>query len=532
MACILKTVLLLFILKFVKTQASNFKCVTNEVNDFYKITELKITSRNFENLDQLLKDRLNKTIDLILNWLDLPYLKDVKLNNSHISKLDLSNNNIKSIPEDFFSRLKFIKEIILRENSISDLTNFYRNIEKKLCAFIYLETLDLSSNKISSVDGNNFDKLKNLKVLYLHRNQIKILSIDDFNKFNQIKELRLGNEGMIFDEDLSFKKFSNLDLLDLSYCKFKPLNSNLFAGLKNLTNLDLFEIKLINVTENIFFEFKNLKKLSLLSVVENKEQFLNIFSFIPAQYNLEHLDISGNNLISLDGLNLNQFSKLRILYLTDNKLSDLSQICFYCMTHLTEIFLWRNNISKIPNFDKNLNLEYIGLYNNNIQTIHTKAFYNLPKLETIDFEGNPIKLIEPNAFYYCTNLKVIWLPTNKLTKDILFNLIKTLNNIIVKNAIDVKYFKSIHVINTDEFDERFCISLIYFLRYQVTFITKESFYNVPLEVNEDKSIYIKRVFYYSEELTVQYFMNNCLNFSITQSDKFEILDKFQFSDSR
>ena len=97
---------------------------------------------------------------------------------------------------------------------------------------------------------------------------------------------------------------------------------------------------------------------------------------------------------------------------------------------------------------------------------------------------------------------------------------------------EVFYFKTIHVINSDITDERFCFLMIYFLRYRVTLITSESFDNVPNENNEEESIYNKIVFYYSEELSVQYFMNNCLNLNITQSDNFEILDKVQFSDPR
>ena len=582
--------LLLLILNFIITEENNLKCVTNEIYDFENKADIKISIENFKFLDKILKKHENDTIDLIMNGLDLPNLEYVKIYNYSINKLDLSDNYIQAFPEDFFSSLKFIKEINFKDNSILDLKFFYRNIEINLCAFLYLEKIDLGFNNISSLNGNNFDKLKNLKVLNLDHNQIKMFSTFDLNKFNRVKELRLGNIEMIIDEDLSFRNFLNLDLLDLSYCILKSLNSNIFAGLKNLSSLDLFGINLSNLTENIFFEFKNLKNLSLVSVVKNKKQFLNIFSYFPARNNLELLDISENSLISLDDLNLNQFSKLKYLDLSHNNirkinqtsfngmkelrcvylewndveslsfdlffeenkievfwishnkikkvkfdffkeakrlrildlsytnLDSLSQICFTCMTNLTQVYLWSNNISKVPNFAKNINLEYIGLHFNNIQIIQSNAFYNLSKLKTIDFEGNPIKLVEPNAFYNCNNLEIIWLPIHNLTKDVLYNLLESLNNIVVDNTINVKYFNSMQVINSDIIDSRFCILMIYFLRYRVTFIPKEFFYNVPHQ--EDSSINMKRVFYYSEELTVQYFMNNCLNLSIFESDKF------------
>ena len=98
------------------------------------------------------------------------------------------------------------------------------------------------------------------------------------------------------------------------------------------------------------------------------------------------------------------------------------------------------------------------------------------------------------------------------------------------NTINVKYFKSIHVIYTDKKDERSCILMIYFLRYRVSLIQKESFDNVPWQTNEHYIIRNKRVFYYSEELTIQYFIKNCLNVNITKSERFKILDKLQLSD--
>ena len=169
---------------------------------------------------------------------------------------------------------------------------------------------------------------------------------------------------------------------------------------------------------------------------------------------------------------------------------------------------------------------------NNIQTIQSMAFYNLPKLETVYLDGNPIKFIEPNAFYNCTNLIEIWLPVNNLGKNILDNLLKTINNFVVKNSIDVQYFKTIHLINSDKIDKKFCNLMIYFLRYRVTLIHSESYYNIPWDENENYNVHIKRLFYYLEELNIQHFLNNCLNLNITQSDKFEILDIVQFSDRK
>ena len=598
----LKTICIIITLSFIKTHENNLSCITNEVNDIKNITEIVISKIEYKFLNQILKKHENESIDLILSWLDLKNLEDLKINNSYLNKIDFSNNCIEEIPQYIFNRLKFIKEINLYQNLISDLTNFYREIDKNPCAFLYLETLNLRWNKISSLIGNNFNKLKNLKVLSLDNNKIKILSNFDINKFNQVKELLLGNQEMIISEDISFRNFSNLESLDLKNSQFKSLNSNIFSGLMNLSNLELDGINLCCVTENIFLQLKNLKNLSISRIVENQNQFLDIFSYFSNRDRLEHLDISGNNLISLEDFNFNQFSNLKTLIssgnnirhptsfygmnelrninlgsnniesmnfnlffkenkieeflfynnkikkidfdffkeakrltyldLSSNDLIDLSQICFSCMTNLKEIYLQNNNISLIPSFEKNVNLEYIALYSNNIQIIQSNLFCNLFKLYSIEFDDNPIKLIEPFAFYNCTNLRSIRLPINNLGIDSLYNLLKTLNIFVVDNTIDVKYFNTIHVINSDEIDQRFCILMIYFLRHRVRFIPSELFYHIPYHYNEDSIIYNKKAFYYTEELTIQFFMSNCSNLNIIQSEKFDILETVNFSGQR
>ena len=432
MDSILNKVFLLFILSFIKTQVKNLTCVTNEVYDFENKTEIKISSKNFKNLDQILKKHENETIDLILRGLLLPNLEDVKINNLYINKLDLFSNLIEIIPEDFFSRLKFIKEINLHDNAISDLTNLYRNIDKNPCAFLFLETLDLSSNQISSLDGNNFDKLKNLKVLNLVWNQIEILSAFDLNKFNQVKEFKLGNNELyakISCEDFSFRNFSNLDLLDLSYCdEFKSINSNLFAGLKNLINIVLFEIDFSNVNENIFFELKNLKILSLTGVVENKEQFLKFFSNIPAKYSLELLDISGNNLTSLDGLNLNQFSKLKALRFTYNFIGKINQNTFDGMNELRIVDLSSNLIESLD-FDlffQGNKIEEFRRFLNQITKVEFDFFKEAKNLRILYLSGNNLADLSQICFSCMTNLTEIYLSGNNIyiisNFDKIFNL--------------------------------------------------------------------------------------------------------------
>lgn len=120
-----------------------------------------------------------------------------------ITKLDLSNKNLKQFPEEIFQCTNLTK-LILRNNSISKVPKEIRLLHK-------LKVLDLSNNKIKQLYADLF-KLPKLQTLNVSNNQIKTLPRQLIE--SNIKNLLLQNNQIIkVTESIS----SNLVRLNVSY---------------------------------------------------------------------------------------------------------------------------------------------------------------------------------------------------------------------------------------------------------------------------------------------------------------------------
>ncbi|KAM8752695.1 toll-like receptor 7 [Rhynchonycteris naso] len=94
------------------------------------------------------------------NWGKLQYMKNLET-------LDLSYNQLKTVPERLSNCSRSLKKLILHNNQIRLLTKYF------LQGAFQLRYLDLSSNKIQVIQKTSFpeDILNNLEMLLLHHNR-------------------------------------------------------------------------------------------------------------------------------------------------------------------------------------------------------------------------------------------------------------------------------------------------------------------------------------------------------------------------
>ncbi len=130
--------------------------------------------------------------------------------NNNISKLDLSNSNLKSIPAEVF-KLKNLRTLNLSNNLIKDIpkeiselkllevldisNNKISNFFAKLCELKRLHTLNLNNNQITSVPKQIF-KLQRLRKFFLADNKIKTLP-EEFSKLNNLIAVNLSKNPII-----------------------------------------------------------------------------------------------------------------------------------------------------------------------------------------------------------------------------------------------------------------------------------------------------------------------------------------------
>ena len=150
-----------------------------------------------------------------------------------IIKVNLTANNIESIPEIFNSLLE-LKFLILNNNKIEKISNL-ENLTK-------LEKLELRGNRITKVEGLN--NLKNLNKLTLSCNLITNIEENDFPQIDSLLELGLfgnylGIENKKLEKNINDENISKLKgFIGMIKTKFKNLKG-LYIGGNFFTNLNL-----------------------------------------------------------------------------------------------------------------------------------------------------------------------------------------------------------------------------------------------------------------------------------------------------
>ncbi|ORX76626.1 L domain-like protein [Anaeromyces robustus] len=108
------------------------------------------------------------------------------LGSSTLETLELTDNNIKVLPNNFFNRLPNLKELRLTRCGME-------NIPETILGSSTLETLELTDNNIKVLPNNFFNRLPNLKELNLNNNVDLNLSINRSSTLNSIEECYIIN---------------------------------------------------------------------------------------------------------------------------------------------------------------------------------------------------------------------------------------------------------------------------------------------------------------------------------------------------
>ena len=131
----------------------------------------------------------NETIDNFLNSYYFPNLLELEISNCKLTRLEKkmfdefqllqslkihNNSELLKIEKDVFSNLKQLTCLDLSFNRIESLD------KRTFLELVNLETLNLSKNQLEFVDENIFSSLKKLKNLDLSRNKLEKLDPKSF----------------------------------------------------------------------------------------------------------------------------------------------------------------------------------------------------------------------------------------------------------------------------------------------------------------------------------------------------------------
>jgi Leucine-rich repeat (LRR) protein len=240
---------------------------------------------------------------------------------------------------------------------------------------------------------NNQDKFKNCQniiELDLELQDFAGISNESFAGCKKLETSKIKSDSLTDLPDGLFKNQENLQSLELSDDNLK-LRVSPFEGLENLSELKLLSMNLNQVEENFF---RSLKIKKLLYFGNPNESLTFPIESLNSQETIEELIIWYTNMSQIPD---NFGSILR-------SMKQLRKINFcYSLIRSAEAFV------DLPIVD------WISLYENNIEELPANAFKGCPRMTGLGLSHNPIKALRGDEFSELSGLKVLNLEKTKLT---------------------------------------------------------------------------------------------------------------------
>ncbi|KAL3276282.1 hypothetical protein HHI36_024063 [Cryptolaemus montrouzieri] len=259
----------------------------------------------------------------VCDYLELEQIPNVASTEA-INYLDLSHNNLKELRKDDMSDqlAEILFTLKLRHNQITDLD------DNVFDAFSNLKSLDLSHNNIKTIPSKNiFSRLENLHELDLSFNELKDFQDDLFNNLKNLRKL-----------DLSYNNLYNIPQDSAALLEKLGINENILhlamdnVGITRIHEkywINFKQIKHLSIADNPLDEIPqtapSLEYLDIsgTNITNLHENYLNY-------WNLKLLRMSRmNNLVSIPQYALFNLGNLEEFFLTDSpKIENLNEFVF------------------------------------------------------------------------------------------------------------------------------------------------------------------------------------------------------------
>ncbi|KAK1572229.1 hypothetical protein Q3G72_029374 [Acer saccharum] len=333
----------------------------------------------------------------------------VVCNISSLQALDVSNNQLSSIPDDFIRTCGGINGFKLLNFSRNRLVGSLPTIH----GFVGLEFLDFSYNNLSGEIGLDFDELVSLKSLNLSRNRFNGSIPTNLGKSKALEQLEFSvNEfqGVIPDQ---IADFGNLTLIDLSANK---LSGSIPDRIGELSKLQVLILSANNLNGGIPTNLLKIATLSRFAANQN-----NFNGSIPGGLtrSLKNLDVSYNKLTGLIPPELLSLPNLQTVDMSYNKLA--GPIPKNISSSLVRLRLGSNLLSgEIPSSTCATpgQLTYLELENNSFTGIIPQQLGSCQSLTLLNLAQNHLTGSVPGQLGNLNHLQVMKLQLNKLSGEI------------------------------------------------------------------------------------------------------------------
>ncbi|XP_020374252.2 toll-like receptor 22 [Rhincodon typus] len=357
------------------------------------------------------------------------------------TNLDLSENTIASLQKSSFGHLSQLQVLNISKNIIRDIaelafgnvTNLWhldlghnklRVLTKNMLSGLgNLTTLLLNDNMIQRIDPDAFSSLMNVKLINLTSNMLNRLQEVScvFNAF-AAEKLHIGDNGLSYFTTQNIS-FVSRTLTELDVSKNPLIAFNVTTGvLDGLLSLDLSlvggnESVALHVEDGSFL--KKMKKLILGGIHMQSSEIRVLLASIK-NVSLENIQLNNLRLQPTDPLLLETcilHQNVRVLNLSGNNLNSLNNDVFNSCVHLEHLDLSLNKLKNISSsvFNNSVSLRLLSLARNEL-TVVPRAILGARGLESLDLGFNQIERINSLDFISLAKLKQLFLVGNKITK--------------------------------------------------------------------------------------------------------------------
>ena len=174
-----------------------------------------------------------------------------------ITTLDLNSQRITSLQSGDFAGLSALETLRLNFNQLTALP---ADVFAGLAALEYLE---LQNNQLQSVPGNVFSGLSALQSLWLHDNILRSLPSGVFSGLSSLERIRLNANGLTSLPSGVFSGLSSLERIRLNGNLIASLPAGVFSGLSSLQDLWLHQNSLTSLPAGLFTGLSALGDLRL-----------------------------------------------------------------------------------------------------------------------------------------------------------------------------------------------------------------------------------------------------------------------------
>lgn len=326
-----------------------------------------------------------------------------------LESLDVSNNQLSSIPDGFFTLCGGIRGLKLLNFSGNKLVG---NLPA-FSGFKMVESLDCSDNLFDGEIGLQLVEMDSLRSLNLSRNTFEGTVPTSLGKLNLLEELQLSFNNFYGEIPAQLTKYSNLKLIDLRNNQF---SGSIPEELGRLTKLEILILSLNSLSGEIPTSLSNVSTLQRFAANQN-----NFNGTIPSGITLylKNLDLSYNSLKGTIPSDILSGPNLESLDLSYNELEGL--IPGNLSINLLRLRLGSNflkGIIPVGSLGNLLELTYLELDNNSLEGTIPNELAMCRKLALLNLAQNQLTGSLPPALGNLINLQALYLQFNYFVDEI------------------------------------------------------------------------------------------------------------------